>query len=82
MRRLATLTASAALLVACSDEAGTHRVLSAAGYTEVQVDGFALRGCVEDDTFQTAFRATGPTGKPVRGVVCAGWLKGSTIRLE
>lgn len=82
MKGLATLTVSAALLVACSDEAGTHRVLSAAGYTEIQVDGFALWGCAEDNTFQTAFRAVGPTGKPVRGVVCADWLKGSTIRLE
>lgn len=82
MRSLVALTAAAALLAACSDEAGTHRVLSAAGYREIQVDGYAPWGCADDDTFQTAFRARGPTGKPVQGVVCAGWLKGSTVRLE
>lgn len=82
MRSLVALTAAAALLTACSDEAGTHRVLLAAGYTQIQVGGHAPWGCADDDTFQTAFRATGPTGKPVQGVAWAGWLTGSTTHLE
>lgn len=83
-----TLALATAVLAAvtlpteCSDPTGAHRVLEAAGYSEIKVDGIALWGCADDDTFQTAFRAAGPTGKPVQGVVCAGWLKGATIRLE
>lgn len=78
----AAVLASVTLQAGCSDPAGAHRVLEAAGYSEIRVDGPALWGCADDDTFQTAFRAVGPTGKPVQGVVCAGWLKGATIRLE
>lgn len=80
------LTAAALMAVSlptgCSDPAGTHRVLEAAGFRDIEVEGVALWGCADDDTFQTSFSAVGPTGKPARGVVCAGWLKGSTIRLE
>lgn len=79
---LAVAGLASMLSTACSDPAGTHRVLHAAGYCELDVEGLALWGCAEDDTLQTAFRAIGPTGNPIRGVVCAGWLKGSTIRLE
>lgn len=82
MKRISALATAASLLTGCSDPAGTHRVLSAAGYSDMQVDGYALWGCADDEMFQTAFHALGPSGKPVQGVVCASWLKGATIRLE
>lgn len=77
------LTALLALsAVACSDEDAAGRALNAAGYTNINIHGWAFLGCSEDDTFRTSFSATGPTGIRVNGVVCSGFFKGSTIRLD
>lgn len=61
---------------------GANRALDSAGYSQIQITGFRFFGCGEDDNFRTGFAAVGPTGKPVTGVVCGGFLKGSTIRLD
>lgn len=79
---------AAALLVAgcisgCSNADGARRVLEAQGFTDIQTHGYALWGCGKDDTWATKFSATGPTGKQVSGVVCAGLLfKGATVRFD
>jgi hypothetical protein len=74
---------SALVLTACTQPDDSKRVLESAGYTNVQTGGYDFFNCSEDDTFKTRFTATGPNGKQVAGVVCAGlFFKGSTIRID
>ncbi len=68
-------------LSACSDGPGSAKVLSDAGYTNIVTTGYSMFSCGDGDSWSTGFEATGPTGKHVTGVVCSGFLKGSTIRL-
>lgn len=70
------------LLSGCTHPDSSMRTLEAAGYTQVQMHGYAIFGCAEEDTFHDSFTAIGSNGKPVSGVVCSGWFKGSTIRLD
>ena len=74
--------ALALLATACTDPDGARRALADAGYTDVRIGGYDVWGCDDKDTFATAFEATGPTGRPVKGVVCNGFWKGYTIRLH
>ena len=69
-------------IVGCTNGDGAVRALEGAGYTNIKITGYRITGCHDDDTFRTGFKATGPSGKPVTGVVCSGILKGSTIRLD
>lgn len=78
----AILIAASVLITACSDADGAKKALAAAGYSDIQTNGYAFWGCGRDDTFHTNFTAKGPTGITVSGVVCGGWLKGSTIRID
>ncbi len=71
-----------ALTAACTSPDTATRVLAQAGYTNIQIEGYAFFSCSEDDTFKTAFTATAPNGAQVSGAVCGGWLKGNTIRLD
>ena len=73
---------SLACLTACSDNSGAQRTLQQSGYTEITTTGYALFGCSDDDTYHTGFKAKGPSGVPVQGVVCGGVFKGNTIRLD
>lgn len=68
-------------LSACSDAPGAKNALLDAGYSDVNTKGWAMVGCGREDMAATAFTAKGATGRPVRGVVCRGLFKGSTIRL-
>lgn len=78
---LASLLA-AALMVGCTSESDATRALAGVGYRDVQITGYRWWGCCKDDQFHTGFAATGPTGQRVSGVVCSGWMKGSTIRMD
>ncbi len=69
-------------LAGCTDNDGARRALEDAGYSDIQVGGYALFSCSDKDTFATKFTAKGPTHKPVSGAVCSGWFKGKTIRLD
>ena len=64
----------------CTSEEKTRETLTAAGFRDIQVQGYALWGCSDSDDFATKFSATNPTGLIVNGVVCCGWLKSCTIR--
>lgn len=72
----------AVILSGCTNSSSAIKALEGAGYTNIEITGFRFFGCSEDDSFRTGFSSTGPTGKPVTGVVCGGLLKGSTIRLD
>lgn len=74
---------SIAILAGCTDEKNAYRVLTANGFTDIQMTGYAWLACSDKDTFSTGFTAKGPTGIPVKGAVCSGMLfKNSTIRFE
>ncbi len=71
------------LLGACAADAErATRVLKGAGYTEIRLNGYPFFSCSDDDQFNVAFTAKGPTGEPAQGAVCCGWMKNCTIRVE
>ncbi|MDM8356646.1 hypothetical protein [Pandoraea communis] len=81
--RLVALAALLALLAACTDSDTARRALHGAGYTDIRIDGYSFYGCGDNDDYSTAFTAKGPTGVPVSGAVCSGFLsKSATIRLD
>lgn len=65
----------------CTDADEATKVLVDSGYKDVKITGYSFTGCSKDDAYHTEFTAKGATGNEVHGVVCGGWLKGSTIRL-
>jgi len=71
-------------LAGCTDAQNAHRVLSNAGYSDVQITGYQMFGCARE-TRRTGFTAKSPSGVYVSGIVCQdwGWLsKAATIRFE
>jgi hypothetical protein len=66
-------------LSACSDEPTARRVLTKAGYTDIEITGFDVLMCGHNDTRSTGFRATSPSGRHVKGAVCTGWDRGYII---
>ena len=71
------------LSTGCTQPDNAKRILEDQGYTEIQMRGYDILNCSEDDAYKDKFIAKGPTGKTVSGVVCAGLMfKGSTIRLD
>lgn len=70
-------------LVGCTDADNAERILSANGFTQIEVTGYNWFACSDKDFQSTGFKAVGPTGIKVEGSVCSGLLfKNSTIRFE
>lgn len=70
-------------LSACTDEKGATEALLDAGYHPIEVGGYSFFGGADDDVFKTRFKAYSPdSSRIVEGVVCRGWIKGSTIRMD
>lgn len=68
-------------LTACYSSSDAHRALEAEGFTNIEIQGHAFFACKDDDFFSTSFIATNPSGRPVKGAVCSGFLfKNATIR--
>ena len=67
-------------LSACSNSEQATRALQGAGYKDINITGYSLFGCADEDYIRTGFKAIGPSGQQVNGVVCSGWFKGATIR--
>lgn len=76
------LAALALSLIACTQPESAQKALEQSGYTDVKMEGYAVFGCGRDDNFHDKFIAKGPTGQVVSGVVCGGFLKGKTIRID
>lgn len=70
------------MLTSCADGNKASRILEEQGYNSIRITGYRFWGCSEDDNFVTGFEAKTSTSKTVTGVVCGGFLKGSTIRLD
>jgi hypothetical protein len=63
-------------------EAATKALLDS-GYHPIDVGGYGILKCSEDDWYKTNFRAYSPDStRIVTGCVCQGFFKGSTIRLD
>ena len=85
MNRLLIIAAALSLAGCFSDPQEATRVLTEAGYTQVQITGYQFSGCGKSDNIHTGFKAKGPTHRDVRGVVCSEWGpfgKSSTIRIN
>ena len=70
------------LLSGCTDPEKATSVLSAQGYKDIEVTGYNLFSCGQDDQYHTGFVATSVTGQRVTGTVCSGFLKGTTVRFD
>lgn len=81
MRRL-LIIAPLLLLGACTDPVAARRALDSAGFTDIQIGGYAIQMCGRDDTYATRFTARNIHGKVVTGAVCSGWAKGATVRFN
>lgn len=67
--------------VGCTDESGARRALEGQGFTNIELHGYAVGRCSDDDNTCTEFTATGPSGRNVRGAVgCGIGCKGCTVR--
>lgn len=76
------LIIAALSLMACTRPDNAREVLTANGYTNIQMEGYGFFACDEKDSFADAFVANSPNGTRVKGVVCSGLFKGSTIRFN
>lgn len=70
------------LLFGCSSSNDANKALKAMGFTNIQTTGYSIFGCSDDDTFHTGFTAIDLKGNTVSGVVCSGWVKGATVRIN
>lgn len=70
-------------LAACTVQEDTAvGVLTAQGYSQIELGGPAFFGCSDDDELTRTFKARGVDGQGVEGVVCSGlFFKGATVRL-
>jgi hypothetical protein len=82
MKTLFLILALSASLTACTQPDRAVSALEAAGYSDIQIGGWAAFSCSNSDQYATEFTAKGPTGRVVSGAVCSGVLKGSTIRMD
>ena len=80
MKTLIAIVLCAILLSSCSGASTSEILLEEQGYTNVEITGFNVFACSEDDLYRYNFTAINPNGKQVKGVVCSAPLKGSTIR--
>ena len=69
-------------LAACTDPRAAQKALDDMGFSDVQAGGYDFFTCGDDYTFHTKFTAKNPKGKTVTGVVCSGWLKGSSVKFD
>ncbi|MGV1754771.1 hypothetical protein [Agrobacterium sp. CG674] len=83
MKKLLLIAALAASLTSCGVDPGSaRRALEAQGITNVTIGGYAWFGCSKGDNMRSRFVGIGANGKVVSGVVCGGWMKGTTVRYD
>ncbi len=72
---------AAILATGCQvSQSDADKTFRAYGFTNVQLTGYSFFGCEEDNTFRSNFTATGPTGQPVSGAICCGWVFGCHLK--
>jgi len=78
--RAAMLVALSSVVFGCTRPEQARTVLEQQGYDNIEIGWPRPHSCGEDDNFSATFTAV-KDGQEVKGVVCSGVLKGSTIRL-
>jgi len=73
---------TAIVLCACTDVPGATEAIKNTGLEPIEVGGYDLFSCSEKETWSTKFVAQRADGTIVKGVVCRGLLKGSTVRFK
>ena len=69
------------LFTGCTSQSDAERALKAEGYENIQMTGYNILSCSEDDFYHTGFSAVNHKGRVVTGTVCSGLLfKSATIR--
>jgi hypothetical protein len=63
------------------DATKAFHALEASGFENIEVQGYRLFGCGDGDVYRRGFKAE-MNGKVVTGSACAGYLKGTTIRID
>lgn len=77
------LISSCLLLLSCTDETNSKRVLQQMGFRDIKMTGHSFTACGEGDTVSDGFEARSPSGYMVSGAVCCGLImKSCTIRLD
>ncbi|MCK5538635.1 MAG: hypothetical protein KAI79_17560 [Bacteroidales bacterium] len=78
---LAVALLGAILMTGCTSQSDAERALQAEGYENIQMTGYSIFSCSEDDFYRTGFSAVNQKGRVVTGTVCSGLLfKSATIR--
>lgn len=80
--RTPIMIAAALALAACSDSRSATDAVDNMCFSDIETTGYRVFGCGDDYSFHTGFRAKNPKGKVVTGVVCSGWLKGSSVKFD
>lgn len=80
---VAVVIVIAVSILSCTNPHDAKKALLDAGYHPIEVGGYGFFSCSEDDAYATRFVAYSPdSSRVVKGCVCSGFLKGSTIRLD
>lgn len=80
MKKIVMITV-VAFLCGCTDPQGAKEALQAQGFSNIEITGYKMFMCSENDVYSTGFVAENVNGQKVKGSVCAGlFFKGSTIR--
>lgn len=81
MKKILIIATAIILFTGCTSSSDANRALKSQGYTNIQITGYNMFSCGEDDFYSTGFIATNPQGLSVNGTVCSGLLfKGATVR--
>lgn len=70
------------ILKGCHDDDSAKKILTNSNFKEIKITGYRFFGCDKSDLFHTGFEAINQNNVKVTGVVCKGFLKGSTIRFD
>ncbi len=73
------------LFISCTSESDflkAEKQLESQGYTDIKNTGYDIFCCSDSDQFSTGFEAKNSEGETVKGCICSGILKGSTIRYK
>lgn len=86
MKRIGLFAIIIAFVVgsSCTDEEAARSVLEDEGYTNIELNGYAYGRCSKNDSTCTEFKATGPSGREVKGAVGCGRTgcgKACTVRI-
>ena len=76
-----TLLITFLLTAACTSERDVEKYAKMEGWESYKVEGYGIFACSEKDVFSTKFTAV-KGGKTFSGVICSGFLKGATLRLN